>query len=139
MSPPEPRLRPGLWPAPVAAVVTASRQAAPSAPSDRIRVRISASLWGSCRQYTGRAGKGPSGGFRHDRVDLARQRGDVLRELLVLLRQVGVRLEERLELVGLALQRRHAPLPGFLHVLAVVPRQPPGGPFARPPPRPGGE
>src|SRR5919109_818921 len=78
MSPPEPRLRPGLGPAPVAAVVTASRQAAPSTPSSRIRVRISASLWGSCRQYTGRAGKGPSGGFRHDRVDLARQRGDVL-------------------------------------------------------------
>jgi hypothetical protein len=52
-------------------------------------------------------------------VDLARELGDLFRQLLVLTRQLRVRLEEPGQLVGLDLDRGHSLL-GVAHLLLVV-------------------
>src|SRR5947208_820044 len=69
------------------------------------RLRILASRLASREDYACRARKGPSARLRQRRVDLTRQRGDLLGQLLVLPGQVRVGREELLELVGLGLQR----------------------------------
>jgi hypothetical protein len=52
-------------------------------------------------------------------VDVARQRRNLLGQLLVLPRQVGVRLEQLAQRVRLALDRRHPPLRVLRNLLAV--------------------
>src|SRR5919108_914072 len=103
--PSHPWLSPGPGPAPEAAVAAAIAHTAAAVRTTEIRLRISASL--SVSPALHRRAPGGSLRFprRQRRVDLPGQGGHLLRQLLVLTRQSRVRLEERLELVRLGLDR----------------------------------
>src|SRR5207247_4528306 len=68
---------------------------------------------GSANLWSASAGGDPG-------VDLAREGLHPLGQLLVLFRQLGVRRQQRLELVGLALDRLHAGLALACCLLAVL-------------------
>src|SRR6266511_6239354 len=109
---------PGLGPPADAAVVAAIEQTTPAASTIRIRLRISVLPVGSSAVLH-RPGEGGSlGAFRQSGVDLTRETCDLFGQLFVLTGQVGVRLEQGLELVRLGLDRRDAPLGGALDLIA---------------------